>query len=136
MRPPMHAPMDPPGRRKRRDRREHAIRERDGSQRERGRGSGRGDSGSIAEDVSGVHNAPPSPEHSLGQPASHRVRYSHADEGSKARRSPRRAIQQRDGHSSASALAQVREEALRLGPERTMRRDGQRDAPSGRYGRL
>jgi hypothetical protein len=47
----------------------------------------------------------------------------HADEWGEARASPGCAVEQRDRHTATGALAQVGEEARRLGSKRAMDRD-------------
>ena len=74
--PPLHSPMDPPMkppyRGKRGERRRHAIGEGEGSKRKRGRPGGW--RGTLpANDIGGIHNALPSPQHGLSEPPPHGV---------------------------------------------------------------
>ena len=66
---------------KRGERRSHAIRERDGSDRQRRQRRHSGVRGGTlpGQHVSGVRDAPPMPQHGLSEPAPHRVCHSHAD---------------------------------------------------------
>jgi len=104
----------------------HAIREGYRSERERGRASSSWGS-RPSYDICRIVDTSPPTEHSLSKPAAHRMRHGHTDKRSEARRSPRRVVEEWDGHAAASTLAQVGEEARRLRPEGAVRRDGQRD---------
>ena len=133
--PPLHSPMDPPMkppyRGKRGERRRHAIGEGEGSKRKRGRPGGW--RGTLpANDIGGIHNALPSPQHGLSEPPPHGVRHGHADKRGKARCCPRRTVEQRDGHAATRALAQVSKEAHGLGTKGAVRRDGERDEAHAR----
>ena len=78
----------------------HAIREGDRSKQKRGGSSNRG--GRPSYDVRRILDASPPPKHCLREPAPHRMRHSHAHERSEARHSPRRVVEERDGHTAAS----------------------------------
>ena len=97
----------------------HAIREGDRSKQKRRGSSNRG--GRPSYDVRRIQDASPPPKHCLREPAPHRMRHSHAHERSEARHSPRRVVEERDGHTAASTFAQVGEEARRLRPKGSMR---------------
>ena len=105
---------------KRGERRSHAIRERDGSDRQRRQRRHSGVRGGTlpGQHVSGVRDAPPMPQHGLSEPAPHRVRNSHADERGEARcRAARQAHHLRsaclDRRGSASPQARKRHASRR-----------------------
>jgi hypothetical protein len=89
-----------------------------GRDRERGQGERAGARRRAlpSQHVGGVRNAPPPPQNGLSEPAPHRVCHSHADIRGEARHCPRRAVEQRDRHTTSRALAKVGEEARRLRP--------------------
>ena len=111
------------------ERRGHSIREGDGRELElgRGRGGGRRRGALPAGHVGGVAHAAPPPQHGLGRAAADGMTNGHADEWGEARASPGCAVEQRDRHTATGALAQVGEEARRLGSKRAMDRDGEWD---------
>ena len=81
----------------------------------------------LAGHVGGVAHAAPPPQHGLGRAAADGMTNGHADEWGEARASPGCAVEQRDGRTATGALAQVGEEARRLGSKRAMDRDGEWD---------
>ena len=104
----------------------------DGGERKQGRLPG-GRRGALpANDVGGIYDALPSPQHSLSETPPHGVRHGHADKRGETRHRPRRAIEQRDGHAATRALAQVSKEAHGLGTKGAVRRDGERDEAHAR----
>jgi hypothetical protein len=125
MRHPPRSPTGPTPHGVHSKRSKHAIREGNRSKRKQGGNRNRGSRPSY--DVRRILDASPPPKHCLSEPAPHRMRYSHTDKRSEARHSPRRVVEERDGHAAASTLAQVGEEARRLRPKGSVRRDGQRD---------